>query len=227
MSVPPVAVAASRPVADRLTAVGRSPGLVVAEGAAGVAWGVVVLTWPAATAPVLAWLLGVQLLLTGLVQLTAAAFGADPGARVLLCALGTVSVVMGLLCLRPPLQTTFTLGLLVGIAWVLAGVMRVVQGVVIERGTTRGWRIGSGSVALAAGGVLLVYAGIGLVALASLLGIALLAQGTCLIATAFTAGSARKSAGAQPGERPHLVTTVPPVPPVAPRVPPVAPRVPL
>jgi len=217
MPVPPVAVAAPRPVVDRFSAIGRSPGLVIAEGAAGVAWGVVVLTWPAATAPVLAWLFGVQLLVSCVLQLTASAFGPAPGTRVLLCLLGTVSAVMGLLCLRAPLQTRVVLGLLIGITWVLAGVIRVVQGVVTERGTTRGWRIGSGTVALAIGGVLLVYAGIGLVALASLLGIGLLAQGTCLLATAFTAGSARKAAGAQTGERPHLVTTVPPVPPVAPR----------
>jgi len=150
-------------------------------------------------------------------QLTASAFGPAPGTRLLLCLLGTVSAVMGLLCLRAPLQTRVVLGLLIGITWVLAGVIRVVQGVVTERGATRGWRIGSGTVALAVGGVLLVYAGVGLVALASLLGIGLLAQGTCLLATAFTAGSARKAPGAQTGERPHLVTTVPPVPPAAPR----------
>ncbi|MGZ4642870.1 MAG: HdeD family acid-resistance protein [Blastococcus sp.] len=218
MAVPPVAAAAThRPAADRVAAAARSPALVVAEGAAGIAWGVVVLTWPSATATVLAWLFGTQLLLTGALQFVVAAVGSVPVARVLMCLLGTLSIVMGLLCLRSPLQTTAVLGLLVGLTWVVTGMIRVVQGAATERGSTRAWRIGSGTVGLAAGGAVLVYADLGLVALVSLVGIVLLAQGTCLVAAALTAGSARKAPGTPAADRPHLVTAVPPVPPASPR----------
>ena len=72
---------------------------------------------------------------------------------------GRLSLLVGLLCLRDPLQTLAVLGLLVGVAWTVGGIIRVVQGIVAERGATRGWRIASGVVWVVAGGVVLVYPG--------------------------------------------------------------------
>lgn len=158
MSVPPTATRVDDPVVDRLAQIGRSPALVIAEGALGTVLGVLVLTWPGPTATVLAVLFGINLLVAGVLQFVAAFSDAGgTGGRGLSCVLGTMSLLVGLLCLRDPLQTVAMLGLLVGVAWTIGGIVRVVQGIVAERGNTRGWRITSGAVWVVAGSVVLVY----------------------------------------------------------------------
>jgi uncharacterized membrane protein HdeD (DUF308 family) len=187
MTLPPAATRADDPVVDRLAQIGRSPALVIAEGALGTVLGVLVLAWPGPTASVLAVLFGINLLVAGVLQFAAAfSDSGGTGGRGLSCVLGTMSLLVGLLCLRDPLQTVTVLGLLIGLAWTLGGVVRVLQGIVAERGTTRGWRILSGAVWVVAGGVVLVYPGASIVVLTSVLGIVLIVDGACLIATGFT-----------------------------------------
>jgi uncharacterized membrane protein HdeD (DUF308 family) len=195
------------PAVDRLGRIGRSPVLVIAEGALGAVLGVLVLAWPGPTARVLAVLFGINLLAAGVLQFTTAlADTGRTGGRVLSCVLGTMSFLIGLLCLRDPLQTVAVLGLLVGVAWTVGGIVRVVQGVVAERGATRGWRIASGMLWLVAGAVVLVYPGASLVVLTSFLGIVLLVDGACLIASGFTMRRAEPGVApaAPPGPRPAI-----------------------
>jgi uncharacterized membrane protein HdeD (DUF308 family) len=216
MSVPPTAARADASVVDRLAQIGRSPALVIAEGAFATVLGVLVLTWPGPTATVLAVLFGINLLVAGVLQFVAA-FSGDgrSGGRGLSCALGTTSLLVGLLCLRNPLQTVAVLGLLVGVAWIVGGVIRVVEGVVAERGASRGWRIASGAVWGVAGGVVLVYPGASIVVLTSVLGVVLIADGACLIATGLTMrhGQSGVVPAAAPGPRPAIPR--PAVPPAA------------
>jgi uncharacterized membrane protein HdeD (DUF308 family) len=215
MGVPPAPRPPRGSSGYRLAATGRWPLLAVGEGALGMVVGVVVLTWPGPTAEVLATLFSIQLLTTGVLQLVAAASGATTtAARALAAGLGTLSVLVGLLCLRAPLQTTVVLGLLIGIAWVLGGVLRIAQGVSAPRGTPRGWRTAGGVWWVLAGGVVLEYPAAGLVALASVLGIVLIVEGACLVAVGLTV---RRAGGPAPDELPVDVatpmTTAPPVPP--------------
>ena len=213
MNVQPTAARVDDPGVDRLAGIGRSPALVIAEGALGAVLGVLVLAWPGPTATVLAVLFGIHLLVAGVLQFLAAFSEAGrPGSRGLSCVLGTTSFLVGLLCLREPLQTLAVLGLLIGVAWTLGGIIRVVQGIVAERGATRGWQIASGMVWVVAGGVVLVYPGASIVVLTSVLGIVLVVDGACLIATGFTMRHAQSGVtdvtmGPRPGiQRP----TVPP-----------------
>jgi len=214
MSVAPVPE--SIPVAHRLAGVGGSPVLLVVEGVLSALLGVLVLTWPGATAVVLAWLFGVQLIVTGVLQfVSAASDAAATGGRVLSCVLGTLSVLVGLLCLRTPLQTALVLGLLIGITWVIGGVIRIVQGIVAERGAPRWWRLAGGVLWVLAGGLVLDFPGASLVALASILGIVLILEGTCLIAVGLTSRRSRGALTPAAADSPHQLTTVPPVPPRA------------
>jgi uncharacterized membrane protein HdeD (DUF308 family) len=214
MSVAPVPT--SDPVAHRLAGVGRSPVLLVVEGVLSALLGVLVLTWPGATAVVLAWLFGVQLIVTGVLQfVSAVSDAAATGGRVLSCVLGTLSVLVGLLCLRTPLQTALVLGLLIGITWVIGGVIRIVQGIVAERGAPRWWRLAGGVLWVLAGGLVLDFPGASLVALASILGIVLILEGTCLIAVGLTSRRSRGALTPAAADSPHQLTTVPPVPPRA------------
>jgi uncharacterized membrane protein HdeD (DUF308 family) len=216
MSVRPTAAPVDDPVVDGPVRVGRSPALVIAEGALGTVLGVLVLAWPGPTATVLAVLFGINLLVAGVLQFVAAF--SDAGRTVgrgLSCVLGTLSLLVGLLCLRDPLQTLALLGLLVGVAWTVGGVVRVVQGVVAERGATRGWRIAAGVVWVIAGSVVLVYPGASIVVLTSVLGIVLIVDGACLIATGFAMHrpQSRTVTAVAPGPRPAIPR--PAVPPPA------------
>jgi uncharacterized membrane protein HdeD (DUF308 family) len=216
MSVPPTAARVDDPVVDRLAQIGRSPVLVIAEGALGTVLGVLVLAWPGPTATVLAVLFGVNLLVAGVLQFVGAFGDAErTGGRGLSCVLGTLSLLVGLLCLRDPLQRVVLLGLLVGVAWTVGGVIRVVQGVVAGRGATRVWRIASGVVWVIAGGVVLVYPDASIVVLTSVLGIVLILDGALLIATGFVMRRPQSGTvtAVAPGPRPAIPR--PAVPPPA------------
>jgi uncharacterized membrane protein HdeD (DUF308 family) len=219
MPVPPTAARVDDPVVARLAQIGRSPALVIGEGAFGAVLGVLVLAWPGPTATVLAVLFGINLLVAGVLQFVAAFSDAGrTGDRGLSCVLGTVSFLVGLLCLRDPLQTLAGLGLLVGVAWTVGGIVRVVQGIVAERGATRGWRIVSGAVWVVAGCVVVVYPGASIVVLTSVLGVVLIVDGACLIATGFTMRHAPAGVvpAAAPGPRPAIPR--PAVPPTTARL---------
>jgi uncharacterized membrane protein HdeD (DUF308 family) len=215
MSVAPTAVPEAAPAAGRMAGIARSPVLLVAEGALSAVLGVLVLTWPGATVGVLAWIFGALLIVTGVLHfVSAASDGIDAGGRVLSCVLGTLLVLGGLLCLRTPLQTALVLGLLIGVVWVVGGVVRIAQGVVLGRGSARWWRIAAGALWVVAGGLVLDYPGASLVTLASILGIVLLLEGICLVAVGLTSHSPA-AVPAAPSEAPQRLTTVPPVPPSA------------
>jgi uncharacterized membrane protein HdeD (DUF308 family) len=216
MSVAPTAVHDGVPVAGRMAGIARSPVLLVAEGALSALLGVLVLTWPEATVGVLAWVFGVLLVVTGVLHFFAAASGGiGANGRVLSCVLGTLLVLGGLLCLRTPLQTALVLGLLIGVVWVVGGVVRIAQGVVLGRGAARWWRIAAGVLWVVAGGLVLDFPGASLVTLASILGIVLLLEGICLVAVGLTTHRSPAVAPPAPSEAPHRLTTVPPVPPSA------------
>ena len=197
MSVPDTAARRDSPVVARLAEIGSSRGVVLAEGACGTVLGVLVLAWPGPTATVIAVLVGVQFLIAGVLQFVAALSDAGrarahPG-RGLSCVLGTLSLLAGLLCLRHPLQVVTLLGLLIGVAWTVGGVIRVVQGIVDdrERGWTRAWRIVAGGIWVIAGGAVLLYPSASIAFLTSLLGVVLIIDGACLLAAGFTMGRAQ------------------------------------
>jgi uncharacterized membrane protein HdeD (DUF308 family) len=172
----------TRPV-GRLTQVADSPALVLAAGALSVLIGLLVLAWPGATIRIIAWLFAIQLLVAGVLQLVSA-FSAErgPGGRVLFALLGALSILVGLLCLREPLQTALVLGLLIGAMWVVQGVAGMVHAIANESGAARGWAITSGVLSVLGGAVVLVYPGTSLVVLTWLFGIVLVAVGIVLIA---------------------------------------------
>jgi uncharacterized membrane protein HdeD (DUF308 family) len=128
------------------------------------------------------------------------AFSADrgPGGRVLFALLGALSILVGLLCLREPLQTALVLGLLIGATWVVQGVAGVVHAIGDERGAARGWAITSGVLSVLGGAVVLVYPGTSLVVLTWLFGIVLVAIGVVLIAQGLTTRHSPTAAAAAP-----------------------------
>ena len=160
----------------------------IVAGAVSVLVGVAVLVWPDVSVVVLAWLFGIQLIVAGILQLVAA-FWRDDGvaARVLLGLAGAFSILVGLLCLRGPLQTAVLLGLLVGATWVVTGIIGIVHAIGAGHGHGRGWGIASGILSTIGGAIVLLYPGASIVVLTWLVGIVLLVTGLVVLVQGFTA----------------------------------------
>ena len=160
----------------------------IVAGAVSVLVGVVVLVWPDVSVVVLAWLFGIQLIVAGILQLVAA-FWRDDGvaARVLLGLAGAFSILVGLLCLRGPLQTAVLLGLLVGATWVVTGIIGIVHAIGVGQDHGRGWGIASGILSTIGGAIVLLYPGASILVLTWLVGIVLLVTGLVVLFQGFTA----------------------------------------
>ena len=129
---PPVVPAsgAARPgagpdLADTAAVVGSSRWWWVGYGVLTVIAGLAVLFWPGATLLVLAVIFAVQLLILGVIRIVTAFATPDTaaGSRALAMLLGIVAIVVGVLCLRQPMQTIVALTLVLGVFWLVAGIV--------------------------------------------------------------------------------------------------------
>lgn len=176
---------------DQLARVGRSRGWSVALGAVTLLAGLLVLVWPGRSILVLAVVLGVWLLVTGVFRLVTALAIADAqgSSRMLMALLAVLAILAGILCLARPFQTVTALALLLGAFWVVGGVIEFFHGVA-GNAPGRGWSVASGLLSVIAGIVVLSYPGTSLVVLAVLFGAWLIVLGAVAIVGGF-AGAVR------------------------------------
>jgi uncharacterized membrane protein HdeD (DUF308 family) len=177
--------------------VGRHWGLPVVLGALSVAAGLAMLAWPAETVLVIAVVIGLQLLVNGVVRLVQS-FAADDGSggeRTLVALLGIFSILVGVLCLRNILQTVTVLAILVGLFWLVGGIIEVIGGLSTGSVPGRGWRLLSGALGVVAGIAVLAYPGISLGALAVVFGVYLLLFGVISIVAGLAVRRAARRAG--------------------------------
>ncbi len=165
--------------------IGRHWTLPVVLGVVTLLAGVGVLVWPRATVGVVAIVVGLHLIINGVVRIVQSfgAEGAGGGERLLLALAGVLSVLIGALCLRNILQTVTAVVVLVGVFWLIAGIIDIVAGLSPGSVPARGWRLVSGAAAIVAGIVVLAYPDISLGVLTVILGVWLLLYGGILIAT--------------------------------------------
>ncbi|MEM8745363.1 MAG: DUF308 domain-containing protein, partial [Actinomycetota bacterium] len=115
-----------------------------------IALGIVVLAWPSQTLVVVSVLMGIQLLVFGLFRIINA-FAADVEHPVLLALVGILVLVAGIIVVRNPFETVAVLAVILGVAWIVGGVIDVVAALAVP---------GDGRVWTAIGGVLTLVAGI-------------------------------------------------------------------
>jgi uncharacterized membrane protein HdeD (DUF308 family) len=84
-------------------------------------------------------------------------------------------ILMGLAAVALPGVTTLAVDGIVGALLLLAGAMRIANGLRFSRG--RGWRLISGAIFAAAGGTMLFWPLAGIAAISTVLGVLLLAEG--------------------------------------------------
>jgi uncharacterized membrane protein HdeD (DUF308 family) len=132
--------------------------LVLTYGLVTIGLGLVLALWPDETPKVLAVLIGIQFILTGVFRLVlaVASRSLDGGARAVLGLFGALAVVLGLLCLRSPLQTILVISMILGVWWLAAGLVDIVGAIRSGESNRRGWDLGLGVLSALAGAFLLV-----------------------------------------------------------------------
>ncbi len=178
---------------DTLQGLARSWGWVLFYGILTLILGIMVLVWPEATVVTIAVLFGIQLLVAGIFEIVAVFRpGESGGMRVMSALLGVLSIIVGLWSLRNIGVTIVSLALLLGIYWVVAGIIRTVDAIGDHTTPARGWAIFGGVLSVIAGGVVLAWPGMSVVTLVWILGIWLIVWGVVIIATSFAVRSAQK-----------------------------------
>ena len=182
-----MALDARSDIAEVLAGIGRAWGWVLFFGIVTVGLGIVVLVWPDKTIVVVAVLFGIQLVIAGIFRFVSALAidDAPGGTRALLALLGVLAFIVGIYALRHVNVTIAALALLLGIFWIVNGVIELFTAIGHREMPGRGWTIILGLLSIVAGIVVLAYPDISLVALAIVLGIWLVALGVIEIALAF------------------------------------------
>lgn len=172
---------------DILRIIGKSWGWVLFFGLVTLVLGVLVVIRPRDTIYAVAILLGIWLFVAGLFRMiTAIADHEDSGgARWLMAFLGLLAVIVGILFLRRTDETVTTLAFLIGLFWVVGGIIEFVSAYSDRGADARGWKIASGVLAFAAGVVTLVWPHLTLAAFAVIMGIWLIIYSLLLIVMSF------------------------------------------
>ncbi|MER5749547.1 HdeD family acid-resistance protein [Streptomyces sp. NPDC002088] len=169
--------------------------VVLITGVASLILGILVLVWPGASLHAAGILFGVYLVISGVLQLSSA-FGTHKttSLRVLAFISGALSILLGLLCFRGPMQSLLLLGLWIGIGWLIRGITQTLAAVHDRSMPARGWQIFLGIVTFIAG-IVLIDSPIESVAILTLVaGIWLVAVGIIEIVTAIRIhGRARRA----------------------------------
>ena len=164
---------------DILQIIGKSWGWVLSFGIVTLILGVLVAIKPKDTIYTVAILVGIWLFVAGLFRIVVAIADSDDtgGTRWLMAFLGLLSVIVGILFLRHTDDTITTLAFLLGLFWVVGGLIEFFTAYGDHGSEARGWRIFMGLLALAAGIVTLVVPHLTLTTLAVIFGIWLIIYG--------------------------------------------------
>ncbi|MFG2723719.1 HdeD family acid-resistance protein [Streptomyces canus] len=184
---PPAAGAAPLPVndpADVLAKLGRSWTWILCSAVATVVPGVLVLVWPDETLHVLAVLIGLYLLVTGVFRFVAVFGREEHGERLPGLLLAVLYFLAGVLSLRNPLQTIAALSLIVGVVWLVSGILTLYAAIAAKDLPHRGVLLGAAVLGIVAGIVVLALPTESARALTRLLGLWLVLLGLAEAAVA-------------------------------------------
>lgn len=141
---------------EMIAAVGRNWWLLLVLGIVSLVIGIAMLFRPAGSTWVLAVLMAIYLVVSGVVSLVRAfSKGLPGGYRALLIISGIIGLLLGLLMFRfGPEEKIEILGIFVGVWFLFSGIVQLINSASLSEG--KGWGIFSGIVYLLAGIVLLV-----------------------------------------------------------------------
>ena len=180
--------------------VGDHWGVALTLGIITLALGIVLSFRPDATLKFLAVVIAIEFLLSGVLSIVSAVSPGprEPALRVLVALSGIVAVLVGLVCLRAPQQTLALVGLVLGLWWVLQGLVDVVRtlmpgSVSVE---PRAWTLLRGLVTAGVGSFVLLNPTMSLKVLLVVVAIWLYATGLLTLVAALAMRSAQRRAHA-------------------------------
>ena len=172
-------------------------------GAASVILGLIVAFQPTASLNVIAVLLGILMIFSGVFNIVDAVEGAEQG-RVWRVIAGVLFIVGGVVLIRHLNLTLALIGLVIGLTWIVQGVLALLAGISIGR-AGGWWPIVFGIISLAAGIVVISTPVSSVTVLATLMGIWFVVMGVLEMAGALAVRHASRGAGAGqvnvPGQR--------------------------
>jgi uncharacterized membrane protein HdeD (DUF308 family) len=158
--------------------------LALAAALFGLVVGVMMVAWPEATLKVVAVLFGAWLLIHGVVRIVQAITGSDEdGARrAFLAVFGVVFVIAGVIALRNLLVSLSVLVTIIGLMWLIGGIVELISAFSGPGGGIRLWRITLSALSIIAALVVLVWPDLSLVTLVYVTGIYLILMGMLQVA---------------------------------------------
>ncbi|MFF9029158.1 HdeD family acid-resistance protein [Streptomyces iakyrus] len=186
--------------AELLAALGRSWTWILASAVATLVPGVLLLVWPEATLHVAAVLMGLYLLAAGAFRFVETFARQEQGHRLPSLLLAVLYVLAGVLCLRNPLQTITALSLIVGLVWLVSGILTLYTALAARDLPHRGFVIGAAVLGIVAGIVVLALPAESARALTRLLGLWLVLLGLAEAGLAFAWRAALRGS---PTAEPH------------------------
>jgi uncharacterized membrane protein HdeD (DUF308 family) len=169
-------------------------------GLAMIAVGIMLLVWPHASLTVVAILIGAALVVSGLVRLWEGLTGRpgeSGGQRAGYVVIGLLAVIAGLYCLRHHSVTIYLIAFVTGVYFVAHGISDIAAAVSARGLPGRGLRATLGVFSIAAGLILVIWPGLSLVLLLTIMAAWLLFYGVVLCALAFSARKAGKALTAE------------------------------
>lgn len=168
---------------ELLDAIGRSWGWVMFFGIATAVIGALVVARPEKTILFLAVVLGIWMFIAGLFRIVVAIADKEDsgGVRVLMVVLGLLSVVLGVLFFRHTEQTVSTIAFLVGLFWIIGGIIEFAHAAADKGVEARTLRIVMGILSVIAGIVTVTTPHITITVFGVIMGIWLLLYAVLLI----------------------------------------------
>lgn len=182
---------------DALKAISKTWGVLLFLGLLSIVIGIVIMAWPGKTVVVVAVILAVWLVLSGIFEIIRGfGSGLSGGLRALLFIGGVLSLILGLFAFRgfvvedSPLDAVWLLALFVGINFIFSGISQLFTAGEVKEG--RGWNIFGGIVSLLLGIIILLVPG-DLALLAWVFGVFTVVSGLMLVISAFRVKSLAKA----------------------------------
>jgi uncharacterized membrane protein HdeD (DUF308 family) len=160
--------------------------------------GIIVAAHPTGSLNVIAVLLGILLIISGIFHLIRVFDTSEPH-RVWLGIAGLLFIVAGVILIRHLHLTRALIGLFIGITWIIQGVVALIAGISGGSREGRGWWIAFGVISIIAGIVVTATPASSLSVLAVLFGIWFIVMGIFEIIGAFMIRRALRTEGPPPG----------------------------
>src|SRR5215471_3702688 len=183
-----------------LSEIGRSWAWLLAMGIISAVIGLLVIFFPHPTLFLIAMLFAIQLIAVGVFRFVTAFTTPERSGwlRALSAVVAVLAFIVGIYLFRRPLLSLLVLAVLLGIFWIVHGVIELFGAIGDSGMPGRGWVAVSGVLGIAAGAVVLAFPGMTMLILALILGVWLVVYGVILSVRAFRVHSAMQNVRAYP-----------------------------